>query len=122
MDFRVQDQLLFKWKYSGKVVIKTISASNTVFTVLAVSNQWTSNQKTKSDVGSEWIYIEEKDSAWHHSITIMSQRCGHTNSYSLKAMEILTQVSDLIPRGVSQKMGRKKCFFHLLRQDVFRNV
>lgn len=65
----------------------------TVFIVQAVLNQWgsfnplnISIQKSKPDVG-----VEEKDPAQHHSIATKSQNHGCTNSYYLKAMEILAQ-------------------------------
>lgn len=64
----------------------------------------------------------EKYFTQHHStLPTMSQKHGHTNTYCLKASNgnFRSKVSHLIPRGVCQKMGGKKCFFHLLNDDVF---
>lgn len=51
IDFRVQGQLLFKWKCFGKAIIKPL-VYQTVFRIQAISNQWTSIQKTKPNAGS----------------------------------------------------------------------
>lgn len=86
------------------------------------TNEHSSKRQNQMLAVSE--HTEEKDSSQHHSITTMSHKHGYTNSYSLKSNgNLSSKVLDLIRRGVCQKMGEEKCFFHLLNHDVFiRNI
>lgn len=112
IDFRVQGQLLFKWKCFGKAIIKPlVYQTQYLWYRLFQTNEHPSKRQNQMLAVSE--HTEEKDSSQHHSITTMSQKHGYTNSYSLKSNgNFNSKVLDLIPRGVCQKTGRKKCFFY----------
>lgn len=119
MDFRIQDQLLFKWKCSGTVVIKTTNASNNSIYCTRCFKPMNIHPKDRARCWhceeifystSQYYYNVSK--AWVHK-WLLSKSNGNFSS----------KVSDLIPRGVCQKMGGKKCFFHLLNHDVVaRNI
>lgn len=86
----------------------------TLFIVQAVLNQWVistqwiSIQKSKPDVD-----VEEKDPAQHHSIATKSQNHGCTNSYYLKAMEILAQKFQILFQEEDARKWKERNVFSI---------
>lgn len=102
---------------------ETISVSNTVFTVQAISNQRTFIQKEKPDAGSEWTHWGERFFSTSQYYYNVSKAWVHRQLFSKSNGNFSSKVLDLIQRGICQKMGGEKCFLHLLNHDVFiRNI
>lgn len=65
----------------------------------------------------------ERKSSRHHLFTQISQKHGYTKQlFSKSSGDFSSEVSDLIPMGVCQKLGGKKCFFHLENDVPTRNI